>query len=413
MDILAAADALEQSIFTVAEREFGLLTKGLNRSQVSQRVSQASRSLDELRFLRSPNYNDKFVALFYLAQYQMAHINMAYSAIRAIRELRKSDTLLLENSNALRIVDFGCGSLAVKLGATLALADALDKGENICDLRIDSIDECSNMIEVGEKLWNQFVTYIGDKLRNDSLYTACEIVGRDSLCCTDHTAVMPVNYAENWLIALHTIYRSNAPEVSNALRSLYETVKPVAGLLSCYHHQNPNRSNTPIAKRIFPFPRKDLRSVHIYPQMPETPRGANARIAQMCRAWNFFPENYTRIFWGWKHGETAFLMYAPELETLRTEGLLGTNLSDALTEEKKEGLLDDGQGTENAQGTSDEEINAGGTPTSTFAAYSVGERVFVTGIGQGQVIRIDKKWAQVVLANGMRCRVSVSELQNT
>ncbi len=84
---------VEQIVLQVAETEFYRLTEGLSSNQRLDWVSDARRSLEGLRFLRSPDYADPLVALFYAVQYQLAHINIAFSIVEHIRSTREANRI--------------------------------------------------------------------------------------------------------------------------------------------------------------------------------------------------------------------------------------------------------------------------------------------------------------------------------
>ena len=135
----------------------------------------------------------------------------------------------------------------------------------------------------------------------------------ESTSLTDYLKIEPIPDAENWLTAFHVVYSSNEDEVSSALRHLYQKVRPVAGVLSCYHNEDPSLSNTGIAKRVCPFPNESLRTIRIDPQiMPSNQSVANRDMAAVCQEWGYFPENYSNIFWKWRIQNTAFLTYTSE-----------------------------------------------------------------------------------------------------
>ena len=92
-----------------------------------------------LRTLESPDYSDGMVALIYVVRYQLSHTNLAYSIIKMMKEQAGSIKSTLTNTDSLQVVDFGCGSLAMQFGVALAVADVLEQGHTMSEVRIDSI----------------------------------------------------------------------------------------------------------------------------------------------------------------------------------------------------------------------------------------------------------------------------------
>ncbi len=180
-------------------------------------------------------------------------------------------------------------------------------------MRIDSIDNSHAMIEIGLKLWNEFATYVNLHLPGSALSAACGLVQNGTVAHTDLTKIVPMPGADNWLTALHVIYRSNVNVVQPVLRHLRKIIHPVVGAVTCYYNQDhPAYGNVQIALDASPFPRTDLKTLKLQPELPTFPQSAtNAKLAQMCREWGFFPNNYRQIFRDWKVDETAFLIYAP------------------------------------------------------------------------------------------------------
>ena len=110
-----AISILDHVITTVSEQEFNRLASGLTIDEKTENVLDALKSLDVLQHGGMPNYDNKWVALFY-HWYQPSQINLAYSMIKS---MINSTGILNEK---LHIVDFGCGSLAMQFGVALAVA---------------------------------------------------------------------------------------------------------------------------------------------------------------------------------------------------------------------------------------------------------------------------------------------------
>ena len=211
------ADALDKAITTVADQEFDQLTKGLNDVQIAEKVVGSLQSLDRLRFGKIPNY-DEWDALFY-HWYQPSHINLAYSMIEWSHEL----------SDQLHIVDFGCGALAMQFGVFLAAVDAIERGQPINEIQIDSIDTSEAMIDVGQKIWEQLKREIARSPNLSYLSRACDVIKPRPLIIREEGDIERIGSAPNsnvWVSAIHAVYDDNKDDVQCSLKSLVDRLAP-------------------------------------------------------------------------------------------------------------------------------------------------------------------------------------------
>lgn len=149
MDIVTFTAVLDQAIAEVAAREFSLLSEGMTKEEWSSKVHQSLNSLGGLQQSSPPDYNDPWIALFYMTWYQPGQIHLVRSLIEEQRKARGSGRLLEDDRQLLHIIDFGCGALAMRFGLVLALAEALERGEDITEIHIDSIDPNTAMVQMG------------------------------------------------------------------------------------------------------------------------------------------------------------------------------------------------------------------------------------------------------------------------
>ena len=90
MDQQAVTDALSEAITTVAQNELDELTVGLTSSQKAHQIGNALTELEKLsRGTGIPDYNDPWVALFYVTWYQPRQINIAYSMLKSYLDLNR------------------------------------------------------------------------------------------------------------------------------------------------------------------------------------------------------------------------------------------------------------------------------------------------------------------------------------
>ena len=121
MNTQTIADALDKTIATVAEQEFNRLCRGLNDFQVAEQVAIALDELEKLQGRGSPDYNNDWVALFYVTWYQPRQINVALAILRQLYE----ETLHEETktNHPVEIIDVGCGALSVQFATAIAATE--------------------------------------------------------------------------------------------------------------------------------------------------------------------------------------------------------------------------------------------------------------------------------------------------
>ena len=215
-------NALDKAIAAVAEQELTRLTKGLNNEQIAEKVVESLQSLDRLRFGKIPNY-DEWDAIFY-HWYQPSHINLAYSIIKSANVL----------SDRLYIVDFGCGALAMQFGVVLAAADAIERGQSITEIKIDSIDTSQAMVNIGQKIWEQFKREIVRTPNLRYLDRAYDIIQPIQFITQQIDGIERIGFEQigfarrgNVLMsAIHAVYNENRDDVQRSLRSIVDRLDP-------------------------------------------------------------------------------------------------------------------------------------------------------------------------------------------
>ena len=196
----AVANALDNALATVAMREYGRLSSGLNPIQRADRVEDTLKSFNRIGY-EMPNY-DKWVALFY-HWYQPSQINLAYSLIKSITRVPER----------LYVVDYACGALAMQFGVALAVADALEQGQCVSDVRIDSIDPSQAMVNMGQKIWEQFKLVVNKDARLRHVRSACEIISPQTnptkVAIDGNIKWATFTESSRWFSALHAVYPDN------------------------------------------------------------------------------------------------------------------------------------------------------------------------------------------------------------
>ena len=221
----AVANAIDNALTTVAMREYNRLANGMSPEQIKGKIEYALDSLGELSNTRGnmPSY-DEWVALFY-HWYQPSQVNLAYSMI-------KSTTIV---NDKLYIVDWGCGSLAMQFGVALATADALEQMQPVSEIRIDSLDTSDAMVNMGQKIWEQFKVEVNRNANLRYVSLACEIISPQEIILTRNPLMAEFNknttwatawQSDCWISAIHLVYEDNKDNARHNLSSLVSMLNP-------------------------------------------------------------------------------------------------------------------------------------------------------------------------------------------
>ena len=213
------ANALDNALTTVAMREYNRLAYYLQPDHISDNVADALNALGSLQSGDMPGY-DEWISLFY-HWYQPSQINLAYSMIKSLTGV----------SEKLYVVGFGCGALAMQFGVALAAADALEQMQPISEIRIDSFDSSRDMIEMGEKIWEQFKMEVSRFPSLRYLSLACEVInsqkeGHSSFDIGSNHAWATAWDSERWVSAMHVIYDDNRDDIQHWLNVLVSNSSP-------------------------------------------------------------------------------------------------------------------------------------------------------------------------------------------
>jgi len=181
--------ALDRAITRVADDQYKRLSNKISLNGLNRRVHQYLNFLSGLQQGNPPNYNDPWIALFYLTWYQPKQIHLAHSLIEEQKTIRNTNSLLIDNSQSLHVIDFGCGALAMKFAVAWAVAEAIEHGEQISSVTVDSYDANLSMIQLGISLWDEFKSQIQNTPNLVHLFRAINMI-KGQCSTTNHTSTI-------------------------------------------------------------------------------------------------------------------------------------------------------------------------------------------------------------------------------
>lgn len=428
LDKNAVVNALDRAVSETVREEFEYLTNGKSAS-IGQWLRNNSRNdiFQTLRSLTPPNYSKPMVAVVYAAMYQLQHINMIYSAIKELLVSRNAEQDTITKSRRLQVVDFGAGCLATQFGMTLALADSLEQGNQITAVHVDSMDPNLTMCTLGEKIWLNFLRIVDEANSEpsstlNSVHRACSMVTHRL-----HKNILSIDAlddSEKWICAIHAFYQVYEKQIRTDLSKLYQQLRPVAGLLTCYGDHSGN-GHVPMVNRVSPFDanRFNFRlmggqelheqfsyNVHRCPQ-----------TTSINRSWGLI-ENLpatrrtSRAVLNW-HYDTAFFEYTSKLPDQSVDTLdIGHNELRRTTEPVRQSSPNQvesrGIPSKPLETSNENREQSRQTPSGPHTeSFTLGDRVRIEGVGAGTLRQIRKRKATVVLGNGLPCEVAISELR--
>ena len=192
--------------------------------------------------LEKPDYDDEYTPPAYVVGYQLSHIYMAWKALSCL-ESALSLVEELRHRDSLRIVDFGAGASAGRIGAALMAADAIEDDRSIDSIYYDEIDTSAPMQEMGELVWQAFTNGVRHRFANTALARVVEAMN-----CSQHMDWRKVakRDCETWLTAFHVTYQDNN-SLKGKINRLAQHINPILGVFSC-HEGNLGRMGG-----VFPF----------------------------------------------------------------------------------------------------------------------------------------------------------------
>ena len=236
--------AIDDAISVVAQEQWFRLAGNMqsvdDRVYAAWSVQKSFESLGRLKQDRGiPDY-DEWDALFYLTWYQPEQIHLAYDLLKrfevnwAIEKKSgwNGDVFGFRNGNV-RILDYGCGALAMKFAISLVATDAITKGVRISNICIDSIDRSPAMIRIGQRVWYTFADIIRHRDQDNPI---CSIIDRTVNNCHINydTLKESVPDVPCFITAIHCSYTENAKETKSVLAKLTDRYNPVGVFLTNY-----------------------------------------------------------------------------------------------------------------------------------------------------------------------------------
>lgn len=238
--------AIDESLAEVAEEQWLLLAGEVHnpreRECIAESIIASLRSLDLLSKKGMPNYDDDWVALFYLTWYQPRQINLVYSLLHGKSTSKSSfeNPSLLSDVSKLGtetvcFVDWGCGCLATMFAVALAAADCYAQGQDLPKIEVYCIDSSPAMKQIGHKSWCLFRDTMQ---RIDRDHPVCSIFENIKPIFGSHTLEFE-SYNSGTdtpcvVTAIHCVYSERIRETKDELIRIVDHFKPVAVLLSTH-----------------------------------------------------------------------------------------------------------------------------------------------------------------------------------
>lgn len=212
--------ALDRAIAAVAKEEFARLSGGLSQEAIADKVIHALQDLRKLQdpTAEPPDYDDPWVALFYVLWYQPGQTYLAYRVLCQLADFRTSEHL--------SIVDIGCGALAIEIALDMALVTGQLSGTGIPIDRpvVYSLDTSDTMIRLGERISIALLSDLMQLKLPSNPWSARIVVTSDMCNLGDRKP-----HENWWLTALHAVYDSNV----DAIRTQFSAIDERTTLDQC------------------------------------------------------------------------------------------------------------------------------------------------------------------------------------
>ena len=205
-----------------------------------------------------PDYDCFYVPPAYVIQYQIGHIYMAW---RALYGLSKKS---LTHFGHVRIVDFGAGAAAGRIGTALMVAQAIEDGIQFDSVCIDEIEPSIPMQKMGELIWKAFVQEVQTGFVGTSLSESVEIIQYTQ---NESWENIPSRQGTTWLTAFHAIYPA-IYDMESVVEGLFSQFSPDMGVFSCHSWKLAD------LKRAFPFDIIDEWNKGYFPKHLDKPDGS-------------------------------------------------------------------------------------------------------------------------------------------
>ena len=218
----------------------GIWAKG--REIVPQEALSATEALrGDLNVYTKPDYDDRYIPPAYVINYQLSHVYMAWKALSCLE--RASAHSLVGRRDSIRIVDFGAGASAGRIGAALMAAEAFEDSRSIDSIYYDEIDASAPMQEMGKLIWQAFASRVRHRFASKALARAVE-----AMKYSQHMEWKKVTKrdCETWLTAFHVISKDHSG-LKGEITRLAQHINPSFGVFSC------NKGNLERMRGVFPL----------------------------------------------------------------------------------------------------------------------------------------------------------------
>ncbi len=246
MEPKRARSLVDQAIANVASEEYERLSKNYTAHDAPDRVGETVISFDSLQRGTMPNYG-RWQSLMHLTWYQPHHINLAYTLLTELAETLRDSRVTNSNGPILRLVDLGCGNLAMHIALKLAIATGIIQCDSGAAVDSVGIDPSSDMIRLGRRL-------------SDELDQLAPIPANPHLSFSDFHDAPAFQRATSRtgdvrittvVSAMHAFYPSNVIDIKRQLAVLRDHTNPSTAVVTAH----PNAFTT-VDRAITPYPRK-------------------------------------------------------------------------------------------------------------------------------------------------------------
>ena len=212
----------------VATHEYHEIAGRLSLKQQNKQIASAFHQLATMAHGKGePDFDDPWIALFYLLWYHPRQVNLFYSIFRPLLE---SQAAADPPCSAFQIVDFGCGALAAQMGLMLAYHSAFEP-DHMPHVAITNIDRSKSMTAFGRHLWTEWSREL-DRAGLTNLHDLCNAVPFKT---AHHRIAKVTNVNENairYLIASNVAFPSNLDAVHQDLARLWSDVRPDSAIVT-------------------------------------------------------------------------------------------------------------------------------------------------------------------------------------
>ena len=363
---------------------------------------QANSALGGLRGavggdVNKAKYDDDYWPAAYMIEYHLQHCLLAYWSFN----------LLFQRfggvPKSMLVLDLGAGTGAGRVGLALSLRENNALGT---DVHFQAVEKSDTMLTAGIHFWDALEESIGIEFGMNFQqfqtlpHQVPELAVDSSTVVTAFHLSLPYDGQPFGRIGNDSY---------NLVQGSIQLVKPQFGLFSCHKDKGIHMS------RCIRF--TDYWDEERNGRTPIPSGQGQLPGLEFARMQGFFSEEvYDRTPWRFDL-PTGYLYFRQAVEKAHDQMLeeeeRPRQTVDRLRERRTDGVP---TGSRNASrhGDAVEQLDAqiAEPAASNPIQISEGERVVVSGIGPGKILRVRNRKAQVVLDGGIRCEVPVSELRN-